>query len=640
MLKCSTYRGGRKGFYFSFDAILAFTVMVAGLAIVSQSSMIANDTFDSSTASYQAASLEGEDAMKMASSQDFTYFNSSFRQELVEKTAMETEDIDRSIVDGISLLWAARNFSYASEVTERYFDTRVPDRYGYRLQVNNNGERRIIYNSSDSFSSSESATSISRLVSGHQIDRPSEGFQSRARLTSFSKNETRSYTFASQGGAMDGGLLEIDRELEIEADRINSGKLYVSLDFGCEESDMENITVNGDFYSYDDVDWERFDDDCDYRRGGFGSIDVTESLVIGENNVSIDFRASDYHAHIQPGTRLTVNYTDSGLDYRSDPVHRKIYFENASSGIGYTGETGLFSMKSYEIPQGAEIINASFKLNATGVERENYGQCYLGVLCIDEYDVRIYHNGDKLLEKGAPEDGNVEQFFDITGEVGQGTNILSVYLDFQNDGGWSDTPINLISDHETNKSTHIDVWYRPPESRIDYGTIRVRNEKFFDSTANRIRTSPDFKYDDITRVYSYPVQLSGSLIDVRAWAKGNSIQNVFSSERSREIPSSVFIDPAYFDTGRTNFVEMEDENSGNVFYRKSSLSYTANVPSQVDYGKLYDSREEAVEKARERLEDVTGPYVNAESIEEETVSTGSQPYLWGPASVKLVVWNE
>lgn len=629
----------RKGFYFSFDAFLAFTVMAASLAVVSQSSFISSSSFDAATVDYREANVAGKDAMKLASSQKFSSFNQSFQQELVSQTVMTEQDMNRSLVDGITLLWAARNFSYAEEVSGRYFDRKVPEDYGYRLQVDSSQDTSVIHSTSSIPQDSSSVTSISRLVSGHAIDRPSEGFQSRATLDSFSKNETQSYTFASQGGAMDGGLLTVNKQFDLDADSINSARLYLALDFGCEDDDLAEVRVNGDPYYYSDVDWERFDDGCNFRRGGFGSLNVTESVESGTNNVTIEFRASDYHAHIQPGTRLTVNYTDSGLDYRSEPVHQRIYFENSSSELGSGGETGLFSMKSYEIPQGAEIINASFKLNASGVERENYGQCEW-FFCIDEYDVRVHHDGDELLEKGAPEDGDVNQYFDLTGETHQGTNLVSVYLDFQNDGGWSNTPINLHSDYQTNKSTHIDVWYRPPEDQIRFGTIKVRREKFFDQTANRITTSPDFKYSDITQVHAYPVQLSGSRIDVRAWPEGSASQNVFSSERSREIPSSVFIDPARFDTDRENYVEMEDENLDNVFYRKSSLSYIGRVPNQVGYGQLFDSREKAVEDAKERLENTIGPHVQQESISQETLSTGDQPYLWGPASVELVIWDE
>ncbi|MFQ3275175.1 MAG: hypothetical protein ACI9LV_000470 [Candidatus Nanohaloarchaea archaeon] len=631
----------RKGFYFSFDAFLAFTVMAASLAVVSQSSFISSSSFDASTVDYREANVAGKDAMKLASSQKFSSFNKSFQNELVERTVMDEQDMNRTLVDGVTLLWAARNFSYAKEVSRKYFDQKVPEGYGYRIQVDSQQNTSIIHSTSSIPADSSSVTSISRLVSGHEIDRPSEGFQSRATLTSFSKNETRSYTFASQGGAMDGGLLTVERNFELDADRINSARLYLALDFGCEDNDLADVRVNGDSYSYSDVDWERFDDGCNFRRGGFGSLDVTESVQPGRNNVTIEFRASEYHAHIQPGTRLTVNYTDSGLEYRSEPVHRRIYFENTSARVGSSDQTGLFSMKSYEIPQGAEIINASFKLNASGVERENYGQCYYGgFYCTDEYDVRVYHDGEKLLEKGAPEDGSVEQYFDITEETHQGTNLVSTYLDFQNDGGWSNTPINLHSDYRTNKSTHIDVWYRPPEDQVRFGTIQVRRESFFDETANRITMSPDFEYNDITQAHAYPVQLSGSRIDVRAWPEGDPSQNVFSSERSREIPSSVFIDPIRFDTESENYVEMQDENPDNVFYRKSSLSYTARVPNQVGYGQLFDSRQEAADDARERLEDTIGPHVEQESIRQETLSTGNQPYLWGPASVELVIWDE
>jgi hypothetical protein len=89
----------KKGFYFSFDAFLALSVMAATLAVVSQSSIIASDSFQVSSVDYKKSTTTGQDAMKLASQQDFYSFNSSFRQELVSDTVMEEEDFDRTIVD-------------------------------------------------------------------------------------------------------------------------------------------------------------------------------------------------------------------------------------------------------------------------------------------------------------------------------------------------------------------------------------------------------------------------------------------------------------------------------------------------------------------------------------------------------------
>ena len=77
-----------KGFYFSFDALLAFTVISASLVIVGQSSFISSDRFEVSSVEYREANIAGKDAMKLASKQNFRSFNSSFQQELVGETVM------------------------------------------------------------------------------------------------------------------------------------------------------------------------------------------------------------------------------------------------------------------------------------------------------------------------------------------------------------------------------------------------------------------------------------------------------------------------------------------------------------------------------------------------------------------------
>ena len=202
----------RKGFYFSFDALMALTVMAGTLAVVSQSSFIASDNFDVTDIDYRSATTSGQDAMKLASSQDFSAFNNSFQQKLLDETSMEEPDLGRTIIDGISLMWASRNISYAEETARKYFDSKISDEYEYRLQINENDTETLIYQSSEMPDNPEIVSSISRLVSGHRIDRPSEGFQARARATSVTKNETKVVSVPPLGMAPRNSEMEVEKE--------------------------------------------------------------------------------------------------------------------------------------------------------------------------------------------------------------------------------------------------------------------------------------------------------------------------------------------------------------------------------------------------------------------------------------------
>ncbi len=190
----------RKGFYFSFDAFLALSIMAASLLIVAQSSDIANDPYEADTITYRKASLVGQDAMKLASQQTFTRFNSTFKQELMDETVLNQEDMNRTILDGIAKLWAARNFSHARTAAERYFDLKIPGEYGYNLTVTESGTTYALYNTTNTSGRPGSVSSIARLVSGHRIDRPDQGFQARAVLSSVTKQEKEVVFFGGYVG--------------------------------------------------------------------------------------------------------------------------------------------------------------------------------------------------------------------------------------------------------------------------------------------------------------------------------------------------------------------------------------------------------------------------------------------------------
>ena len=191
----------RKGFYFSFDALMALTVMSASLFVVIQSSDVANDPYSSSEIDYRQSTITGQDALKLASDQNFNaYFNDSYRQQLVDNTVMNSEDMDRTIVDGIALMWAAQNKTYAKKTAKLYFESKVPDRYGYRIQVGETNPENVLYNTSKSDMNSSVVTSTSRLVSGHEIGEPSEGYQARMSLSSVTKEETKTKLFGGYVG--------------------------------------------------------------------------------------------------------------------------------------------------------------------------------------------------------------------------------------------------------------------------------------------------------------------------------------------------------------------------------------------------------------------------------------------------------
>lgn len=627
---------GSKGFYFSFDAIIAFTVIAASLAIVAQSSMLASDSFDVSTASYQQANIEGEDAMKLASRQDFSYFNDSFRQELTENTVMEEEDLDRNIVDGVTLLWAARNFTYASEVSERYFDSRIPDRYGYRLEVNSDGDQRSIYRTGETPDSASSVTSISRLVSGHQIDQPSEGFQARARAVKSEVNRTKVVNIPMMGSGGTNLKMLLDKKFKLNASDIRSAEIYFSAQWGESNFNSNEIQLNGqeiDIGGSSSSDWDYYAEK-DGTTLGYDTADITDEVKKGWNNFHLDFtNQNSHHVHIHPGTRIEITYSKEDT---FQPESERNYFTNIESeGQNSNKRGGAWITKPFYIPESASINNISTRLNVRNI-RDVSGRS----------DLKVYLNDEVVYSENLS--GSAVRTVDLTSKAETGNNVLSVYANtFVEDGeitGFGGYPGNptIYSDPENNpdSSSSLLVDYDSTDSGLVYNRLElVTSEEVGGSPTNPKSFGEDFRENvSLSSVYINLAQLDSKNVTLTAQS---GREKVFSSPREFATPTKIGVDAADIEKGQINYFEVSEECQDSCqILPETSVEKHVLVPSQVGYGGLYGNRSAAVEDARKRLQTRLGRYAKATEVDDDVLSTGSQPYLWGPASVRLVVWDE
>lgn len=634
----------RKGFYFSFDALLALSVMAATLAVVSQSSYVSSDSFQVTSIDYKKASTTGQDAMKMASSQDFYVFNSSFRQDLVDDTVMENSDLNKTIIDGISLLWAARNFSEAEEVAERYFGSKVPDEYEYRLQVNEDGTNTVIYKTSTTPNDAEIVTSISRLVSGHKIDKPSEGFQARARATSVTKNSTKVVPIPPLGYANEGGSMEATKEFWLnDTTEILNGTFYISVHYDG-DTHFQNFKINGNQYASSKINWLYDDGGSGSPGAAYGKLDVTSDLKEGKNTLEISTNANDYSAHFHPGTKLEIDYSADRDSIETNKVeHERIYLENILSENKGPRDSGAFVVEEFSIPEDAEFLNASFHLHTKKMNAVCGGQWYYDYSTegweLSDWDVRVNFNGEVVHESCA--EGSYQADISLSeSDVEKGTNVLTTYVNNYGDAYWGGTDTQIFSSIGDNTSSHIDVWYKKDSSDLRFGEVEITTSENIGGSPEEPKTfEKEFNYTDVVSTEIYMAQ-SYSTTPSLEIDNGSGYQTVFSSSSPRSAPTRIYAGEKYYDVNEENTLRFDDTASDREFLPWSTFQWTLWVPSQVGYGDVFENRSAAVEDAEERLEDKMGKFVDATGIETGELSTGSQPYLWGPASVKLVIWRE
>jgi hypothetical protein len=636
----------KKGIYFSYDALMALVVLAATLGFVTQSSEMSYGPFQSTVNSYSQSSRISQDTMRIASKQSMRYFNESYQQELLDQTVMREEDLDTSVLDGISLLWAARNYTYAERTTKYYFGSRLPDRYDYRLQVKGEDDRDYeIYSSAeiDQSDPPSAASSSAALVSGHSINKTSFGYRSRARVDSSVKNESKVVSISPLGSASsvegqtctifgcftDNGLgsFGFKKQFSVEeADEINSARFDLGFHYVTEPR-FEVLRLNGQEYQPDDVTWEYDDGEV-----AFGTLDVTDAVQQGDNTMYFEAETDQFNAHLHPGSKLLIDYSRSGTQVRDALRHERIYLEDIRSN--HTGgESGVFNVNEFDLPRNAELVNASFYLHAFGLDECNYSG-------FGDFNVRVIFNGNQI-DRCEPQGEYTEQF-DLTNQVRNGTNVVTTYINSYGNEFWGGDTTHLYSDFETDDSSHIDLWYRVNESSIRYGQIRVTaSEEMGGSPENPKFYEKEFLYENVTSTNIYMAQLRSINPGVSVSTDGSNYDVVFQSEGVRSAPTKVYASPEYYDTeGGTNTVKLNDTDETYEFLPESVFQWTIWAPSQVGYGKVFENQTAAEEDAKERLREKLGPYVDATSINSDTLAIGGEPRLWGPASVKLVVWDE
>ncbi len=635
----------RKGFYFSFDALLALTVLSASLAVVTQSSSITFDDYQAQEISYRQSSTAGQDAMRLASIETFNQFNESFRQELVEETMMEKEDLNRTILDGISLLWAARNISHAREATDIYFSDKLDSEF--RLEVVEEDEPTLIYRSSDTLEEARTVSSSARLVSGHSIDQPSEGFQSRARAVESTTNQTKVINIPMLGSGSYTNNLEVNRKFYVPARKIHDAKFYVSMQWGQSNFDSATMEVNGE----DVVDESDFNylEEKGKAHYAFGKTDITGAVEPGWNNFSMVFpnqdSSNDYHAHIQPGQRVEVTYTE---DTRKVKSREWKYLTDVFSEASNSNQKGgVWYNHPIQVPEDKEIEKAVLELDIRNLEDQR------------KDDLQVFLNDEKIYEESAPVNDKVR--LEFGDKLKPGTNVLSIYGNIKLDGGEVEEFTHagkngkgprIYSNPLKEEGSRVKIDYDKGSSDLEFGVIDVtwteelrelneplqlrENPAYFNETFGE-----DF---EIINTFLNVAQLNS--IDIEHTAGIHDDRTVFESPRNYSTPSRIETGEDLVQGGETTEYWFEDkcydgmERDFCSILPESGLEVEIGIPSQVGYGRMFENRSAAVEDAEERLQEQLGEFADATEIEGDTVSTGGQPYLWGPATVRLVIWNE
>jgi hypothetical protein len=630
----------RKGFYFSFDAILALTVMSATLVMMLTMMGTNYSQYNQDDNAANNLRTESRDVMSLASAESFETYNESFQDELVANSVMSEEDMDKTVLNGITYLWAAGNFSYAEEATESYFGPRVDG--NYQIQIKEGGKTYTLPQDVERPEKTEFVTTASSLVSGHRLNASNSGYRARASVLQGQSLRTEISPISPSGNLPDApgrsgnGRFETTKYVPIKDDDIvalNSGTLDLNLQQ--EPSDDFQVFVNGN--EVPDSNAQLLDSESGGGGEGGNSYyryNIAEYLEIGQNN-SITYTTESIFFEgglLNPGSRVEINYTKTAALQTDEVKTRRIplkyvYSEFSGGGGGGEQSSGIVDIENFGLPRNSEIISANLTVDADSVGTEESP---------DGWDVQATLNEEVVIQESA--NGQYQTTVDITDQIKPGSNLMRILINHDGSNYWGGQNTVLNSNPGTADHSYIEVKYRDKED-VGYGKYESTISEEFGQNGNPVTYERQFTdYDYFSKVGLYMSVFDADNTEVEVKSGTDPYQTIFSSSETK--PTFISIGSDIVDFDQNNFVRLSDANDDTRFLEHSLFEYSTFVEPRVGYGPVFDSEEAAQEDAVERLENKSGDFFNFENIEPSSVTIGGERRLWGPSTVTLVRWEE
>lgn len=258
-----------------------------------------------------------------------------------------------------------------------------------------------------------------------------------------------------------------------------------------------------------------------------------------------------------------------------------------------------------------------------------------------------------VLEEAHPS-SNYEKTIDLTDRVrnsNRDTNTIYINIDSypSYDLFWGTKDLQLYSDPQNDPegSSYLFVNYtlnRLDKYRYGYMTIEL-SEEFGGTQQNPKQREFNFSNHDVYISKLHIAQLFSAYPKVYVKPENGAQSLVFETPLARVTPSSIIIDPSYYNVSVNNTIKLEDVIdycTDRAFIPPTQLSYTLFIPSQVPYGDVFDTKEEAEADAISRLESLLSDYMDVLEVENYTkspMSASNVPSLYGPVMAILKVWS-
>ncbi|HDJ96735.1 MAG TPA: hypothetical protein ENG45_01540 [Candidatus Aenigmarchaeota archaeon] len=657
----------KKGIIFTMDSVLALGMLLVLALFVASFGLMTSR----SEREYQQLNFLAKDAIQLLSTMEvWEAKEKPTINNLISKGVIKNEDMNKTLLDLIGTLWEMKNYSLAENVTREVLENLIDDSC-FKLTI---GEEKIYSSCEEDGWSIAIAT---RIESGYELGKPPSGYIARAWATKVKKNTTEIIPFFPEGSgwkviAGNGGPLEITKEFYIPEDyELLKAVLHFSFHVGnihTEQAMFQKVNVNGENIRQEVLDNILYSQceaiGSEITCAVYSVVEITDLLQPGMNEIYIEMGAPQtYHTHSHPGMRIVLTYSVIQEMLSGNRTFRKrVYFDDV------VGRTGAWSTLSFYLPENATNYDAILSLKLRDIEDSAFfGTNTSDVMVFVNSENPVYTDGNEAHPTypyfycysinwknyycyrtlSEPRDINIT--LNITPYLQPGTNIVSVYVNCYGDYHWGDDKAEIYAEEVENPlgSSYVEVYYELPSPKFQYGEVDLTKEIEFggnESNPKLFQFNLTQAESRVIESFTHIAQGFSSMLEINITHDNEPWRTAFISPAPRAIPESAYLQPSVWKAG-DNYINLRDFQPGgstsptNYILPWSSFEYTYIVKGIVGYGDVFNTSEEAVNDAIQRLVNELGSNVDATDIVIENKSVQGIRWLWGPSLFNLMVWK-
>ncbi len=651
----------KRGFFLTFDALIALSVILVGvyaINVISPSRVAPN-------VNYEQMHYTAEDAMTLFSITKLKELDDDYVQYLLENTNLTDEDLEKNLVECVTILWAYNELDYAENLTRTFLDRFFGDLdYSFSIQ-DSGGVEHLVYSSTgtlpENLQNLKAITTASRLVSGYKEQALPRGYMARAVAIESRSTESIVIPIEPEGSAHgNGNRLRITKKfyLDVNPKNITNAVFYLSVHSGISNFNSNTFILDGESIKDNGVIIYSDTENCSHTHAWYVFFNITDVLRNAGSETKWHtlyielLEQSTYNAHLHPGSYLLIEYEKSLVESKvGREISKKLYLDDLYSDGSNNKRGGVWSVVSINVPKSAVIHNVTLHLKANNVADTYDVQRLIHGLDPDT-DIWIYFNDQLIYSEDNPS-SDYELTLDLTSYVrssNRSTNTLYININCyaSYDLFWSPNDVELYSDPENdpNGSSYLYVNYTLLDgSKYRYGYLNVwKAEQFGGEISNPKTYEVNFRGHEVIESYLHIAQLFSAYPDVYLTPENSTTRTVYETPLARVTPASIFVEPSYYNFSTNNTFRLEDTKdtcSDRAFLPTTELGYLIRLKSQVPYGEVFDTEEEAIEDAINRLERLLEGYADVLEVGtyvQSPISATNVPSMYGPVIALLKVW--